>query len=49
MDEGLFKGLEFVMIFGVIFAICIHQLLDIKKAQRALAERQAQRGEMQES
>ena len=48
MDEGLFKGLEFALIFGVIFAICIHQWLDVKKAQRNLAEKQRARGEMQE-
>jgi hypothetical protein len=49
MDEGLFKGLEFALIFGVIFAFCVHQLLDIRKAQRDLADKQAQRGDMQES
>jgi hypothetical protein len=48
MDEVLFKGLEFALIFGVIFAFCVHQLLDIKKAQRDLAEKQRARGEMQE-
>jgi hypothetical protein len=49
MEEWMFKGLEFVLIFGTIFAICVHQLLDVKKAQRALAAKQAQAGKMQES
>lgn len=49
MDEGLFKGLEFALVFGVIFAVCVHQLLDIRKAQRQLAEKERKLGDMQQS
>lgn len=49
MDEGIFKGLEVVLVFGVIIAICVHQLFDVRKAQRTLAAKQQRESELQQS
>lgn len=48
MDAALYKILDLVLIFGAVIAFGIHQLLDVRKVRRNLAEKQVKRGDMQD-
>ncbi len=41
MDTATFKGVEMLMIFGGLFAFCLHQLWSVRREARKRAEREA--------